>query len=63
VEVQRQTTEGFAKGSFEIQGLDAHHGLAMHVEFQNENLVACMGGNVVACVPDLICCLEAEGMS
>ena len=61
--MQRQTTEGFAKGSFEMEGLDAHHGLAMKVEFQNENLVACMGGNVMACVPDLICCLEAEGMS
>ncbi len=63
VEVQRQTTEGFAKGSFEVEGLDAHQGLAMQVEFQNENLIALMGGNVVACVPDLICCLEAEGRS
>lgn len=63
MEVQRQTTVGFAKGSFEVEGLDAHQGLAMHVEFQNENLVARMGSNVVACVPDLICCLEAEGMS
>ena len=65
IDVQRRTTGGFARGQMIIEGLDAYRGEFLHVAFQNENLVAWRGsrderGEVVACVPDLICSLATE---
>ena len=63
VEVFRRTTEGFARGTVRIRELDetatsepAH----MDIEFQNENLIAQVNGEVLSVVPDLICILDAE---
>ena len=61
VDVQRETSEGFVRGTFATQGMDAYAGMLLRVEFQNENLVARMDSTVIACVPDLICCIETEG--
>ena len=61
MDVQRETSEGFVRGTFATEGMNAYAGMLLHVEFQNENLVARMDGNVIACVPDLICCMETEG--
>eukprot|EP00887_Chlorella_sp_A99_P003440 scaffold7.g3440.t1 len=44
VDVERRTTGGFARGSLRL----------------NENLVAQEGERMLACVPDLICCLETQ---
>ena len=63
VDLQRATSDGFAKGSFTVEGVDAYRGKELQIEFQNENLIARMDGSIVACVPDLICCLESEGAS
>lgn len=66
VDVQRRTTGGFARGDMEAEGLGGYAGEWMHIAFQNENLVAWRGGDrqtrgeVVVCVPDLICLLETE---
>lgn len=61
MDVQRETSKGFAKGTFAVEGSGPHQGGLMQVDFQNENLVGRMDGDVIACVPDLICCLETEG--
>ena len=62
MDVLRETTEGFARGSFAVDGLEAHRGKQLQIEFQNENLIASIDGSIIACVPDLICCLESEGV-
>ena len=61
VDVQHETSEGFVRGSFATEGMGTFAGMLLRVDFQNENLVAWMDGNVIACVPDLICCIETEG--
>ncbi len=73
VDVQRRTTSGFARGELVAEGLGDYRGSSLHVAFQNENLVAWRAaaadrsgsstsgcGEVVACVPDLICVIETE---
>ncbi|KAL4447891.1 hypothetical protein ABPG75_005110 [Micractinium tetrahymenae] len=62
VDVRRQTSGGFSRGQLRLAGSGAHSGRSMLIDFQNENLVACLepAAEVVASVPDLICCVEAE---
>ena len=66
VDVQRRTTAGFARGELVAEGLGAYRNRWLHVAVQNENLIAWLGddhnrrGEVVACVPDLICTIETE---
>jgi len=65
IDVQRQTVGGFARGELIAEGLGEYRGDFLHIAFQNENLVAWRGdrdvrGEVVACVPDLICMIESE---
>ncbi|NEN04986.1 DUF917 domain-containing protein [Diaminobutyricibacter tongyongensis] len=59
-DVERRTTEGFAKGRAMISSLDATSDDALEIAFQNENLVARRGDDVVAIVPDLICVVDIE---
>jgi DUF917 family protein len=40
VDVARRTTEGFARGTAIIAGVDSYAGQEMLIEFQNENLIA-----------------------
>ncbi|WGW11511.1 DUF917 domain-containing protein [Saxibacter everestensis] len=58
VDVERRTTEGFAKGQATVQSAPGQPELK--ITFQNENLVAVLGGKTLAVVPDLICVLDAE---
>jgi DUF917 family protein len=60
VDVQRRTTAGFAVGNVSIEGLDRYEGKLMNIRFQNENLVATVGDQVVATVPDLITVLHSD---
>src|SRR5262245_43334439 len=63
VEVFRRTTEGFGKGTVRIQELnDGPHQQPrqLTIDFQNENLIAQVGDEVLAVVPNLICILDAE---
>ena len=58
VDVERRTTDGFAKGHARFAPLDA--GDELEIAFQNENLTAHLGGVLIAIVPDLICVVDAE---
>jgi DUF917 family protein len=59
-DVERRTTDGFAKGRAEIRPLDPDDPSRLEISFQNENLIARRDGEVVAIVPDLICVVDAE---
>ena len=58
-DVERRTTEGFAKGRAVIAPLDDSAD-SFTIEFQNENLIARHNGLCVAIVPDLICVTDME---
>ncbi|GAB6858755.1 DUF917 domain-containing protein [Microbacterium xylanilyticum] len=58
VDVERRTTEGFAKGRAVIAPLDGDG--MLEIRFQNENLTAHRDGELVAIVPDLICVVDHE---
>jgi DUF917 family protein len=62
VEVFRRTSEGFAKGTVRILKLDgtSKDPCILEIEFQNENLIARTGSDVLAVVPDLICILDSD---
>jgi uncharacterized protein len=59
-DVERQTRQGFVRGSVVVEGLGADAGRLLRMELQNENLVALEGGKVLASVPDLITVLDTE---
>src|SRR5207248_4348288 len=59
-DVERRTTGGFARGSVSLLGHAGDAGDSLRIEFQNENLVARRGDEVVATVPDLVCILDDE---
>ncbi|MDN4614646.1 DUF917 domain-containing protein [Leifsonia sp. F6_8S_P_1B] len=59
-DVERRTTEGFAKGRATISSLDAADDATLEIRFQNENLIALRDGELVAIVPDLICVTDIE---
>lgn len=63
VEVFRRTSEGFAKGTIriaEVGAPDTSPARTLEIEFQNENLIARVDGQVMAVVPDLVCVLDAD---
>ncbi|MHB8576118.1 MAG: DUF917 domain-containing protein, partial [Dehalococcoidia bacterium] len=57
-DVQRRLVAGFARGELIIDGLAEWRGASMRVAFQNENLIAWQGDEVVATAPDLICIVD-----
>lgn len=59
-DVERRTTDGFAKGNAVISALDPSSTDRMEIAFQNENLTAHRAGELVAIVPDLICVVDHE---
>jgi DUF917 family protein len=59
VDVDRRTTEGFAKGVARIAPADGGQG-ELEIRFQNENLIARRDGEMVAIVPDLICVVDSD---
>jgi hypothetical protein len=60
VDVERRTTQGFVRGSAQIEGLGTDRGRVLRIEIQNENLVALEGARVLCSVPDLITVLDSE---
>lgn len=60
VGVTRETKRGFNFGKAEIEGLNKYAGQKFSIEFQNENLVAKQGNEIMASVPDLIIALDIE---
>lgn len=58
-DMRRETRNGFSFGTAKIEGLGGWTGM-MEIEIQNENLIARVGGQVRAIVPDLICIMDSE---
>jgi DUF917 family protein len=61
VDLDRRTTGGFARGTVAIDGLDGYTDRRMVIDFQNENLIARVDGEIVCTVPDLICAVTTDG--
>lgn len=59
-DVERRTTEGFAKGRAIVSSLNPADSEHLEISFQNENLIARLAGKVLAIVPDLICVVDFE---
>ncbi len=60
VDVQRRTVAGFARGEATFEGTDEYAAQTLKLNFQNENLVAILDGQIMVSVPDLITVLDAE---
>jgi DUF917 family protein len=58
VDVMRRTVDGFARGRAWLESFEGDERLEL--QFQNEHLIARVGGRVRAIVPDLVCTLDAE---
>ena len=59
VDVERRTVQGFARGRMRLQGFDNADN-ELDIVFQNENLVAWRGDEVICSVPDLITIVTIE---
>jgi hypothetical protein len=60
LDVRRDVTGGFMRGSVVIEGLAEDAGRLIRLELQNEHLVALERGRLLASVPDLITVLDSE---
>jgi DUF917 family protein len=60
VDVRRRTEKGFARGEAVIEGVDEYGSQKLELNFQNENLVAKVNGEIIVSVPDLITVLDTE---
>lgn len=59
VDLRRETTGGFSIGHCKIEGIH-EPSCTLDLKFQNENLVAKQGDDVLAIVPDLITVIDRE---
>jgi DUF917 family protein len=57
--VERRTEKGFSKGKLTISDFDDFD-KQLIIDFQNENLIARVGDEILCTVPDLICVLGLE---
>ena len=60
VDVERATSAGFARGRARIEGADSSRENTMILFFQNENIMAQLGDEVLVTSPDLIMVLEHD---
>ena len=60
LDVRRDVSGGFTRGSVVIEGLGQDAGRLIRLELQNEHLVALERGRLLASVPDLITMLDSE---
>lgn len=59
IDVERRTVEGFARGTLKISDF-ADFETQLTIDFQNENLIARQGEDILCSVPDLICIIGLE---
>lgn len=59
-DVQREVRGAFNFGKVLLEGIGDDKGRSAAVEFQNENLVATVEGQILATTPDLICLVDTE---
>ncbi|MGH3273903.1 MAG: DUF917 domain-containing protein [Streptosporangiaceae bacterium] len=60
IDIERRIEGGWVRGWLTVEGLSDYRGRLLHVEIQNENLVALEEGQVRASVPDIITILDTE---
>jgi DUF917 family protein len=60
IDVERRIEGGFVRGCLTVEGLGGFRGQLLHVEIQNENLVALEDGEVRASAPDIITVLSSD---
>ncbi len=60
MDVQRNLTSGFVRGSVMIEGIESDKGSSFEMQFQNENLVGWKNGKPAAMTPDLITVMDRE---
>ncbi len=60
VDVERRLVRGFARGSVTLEGFGRNIGEKLSVDFQNENLIARRGEELLAVVPDLITLVDVD---
>ncbi len=59
-DIERKTVGGFARGRAVLNGLDQNRDQVLHLDFQNEFLIAERDGEVLVTTPDLITAVDAE---
>ncbi len=59
-DVVREVRGAFNFGKVVLEGIAEDKGKQAYVEFQNENLVASVDGQILATTPDLICLVDTE---
>jgi DUF917 family protein len=59
-DINRRTSEGFAKGIATIEGVEDYSNKICSLHFQNEHLLAESNGDVLCVTPDLIAVLDAD---
>jgi DUF917 family protein len=59
-DVQRTVRGAFNFGKAILEGTGEYKGSGAYVEFQNENLIAAVNGEIRATTPDLICLVDTE---
>lgn len=59
-DVRRETTNGFARGHMTLDGLGAHAGRSIRIDFQNENVAIWEDERATVTVPDLICVVATD---
>lgn len=59
-DIERRTEGGFARGRAVFEGVEEWQGQTLHLDFQNEFLVATRDGTPIVTTPDLISVVEAE---
>ena len=59
-DVLRETRGAFNFGKVCLEGIGEYKGKNAVIEFQNENLIATVDGEILATVPDLICLVDTE---
>ena len=63
VDVSQNTSGGFNHGQITIDGLNSFSGKTMTIDYQNENLVAHVDGQLAVSVPDLICLADIDSLT
>src|SRR5690606_15537415 len=59
-DINRRTTEGFAKGIATIEGIEEYSNAECSLHFQNEHLLAESEGRILCVTPDLIAVLDID---
>lgn len=63
VDVSQTTSGGFNHGQITVDGLKEFTGHQLVIDYQNENLIAKLDGQVVTSVPDLICLADINSLT